>query len=544
MRNNPVVLICFEEQDNLGIGYIASILLQNDIQVKIIDFRIGKENILQHLKDYRPLIVGFSIIFQYYVYEFKNLIAYLRKHGIKCHFCAGGHYPSLRYLDLFEVIPEIDSIVLFEGEHTFLELVSTLYSGNLWQNITGIAYKNNGSVITNPFRPLEKDLDNFPVPVRQPLRDYALKKKYATILAGRGCLYNCSFCSIREFYSKPEGPLKRMRRPEMVVSEIELLRNQLGCSIFMFQDDDFPISTNQEKKWAVKFCELLSEKQLTDKILWKINCRPDEVDKDIFKMMKSCGLFLVYLGIEDGTDDGLKLMNKHIDKETTINTVGILKELGIQYDFGFMLFNPWSTYQTVLDNLKFLETICGDGSSPITFCKMLPYAETKIEYILKKERRLKGKFGFEDYDFIDFSLNQFYFFISECFNDWMSDHEGLLNTARWAGYYLVIYKKYHPITPAFTEVEKTTKELISQSNIFFIDAMKKIIDIFNSNDDNGNNLIKIKRNIDRCHSHFKNKFAEATSTIENIAFSNTESFLTNHSSGRRGLERSGSPRRL
>ena len=54
-----------------------------------------------------------------------------------------------------------------------------------------------------------------------------------------------------------------------------------------------------------------------------------------------------------------------------------------------MLFDPGSTFNTVTENLTFLEGMLGDGSSPVTFCKMLPYAETDIERGLRAEGRLK-----------------------------------------------------------------------------------------------------------------------------------------------------------
>ena len=519
-ESGPAMLIAFEEQDNLGIGYIASLLLQHELGVKIIDFRIGEEHILQQVSTYRPVIIGFSVIFQYYIHAFKDLITYLREHGIKCHFTAGGHYPSLRPESLLNVIPELDSVVLFEGEQTFLALVQALYTRKAWQHIPGIAYRRNGSFIENPLHQSEKDLDNFPIPVRRPLREYALGKKYATILAGRGCYYNCSFCSIREFYHRAQAPLKRMRRPEMVVKEMKLLYEQLNCSIFMFQDDDFPVSTTREKRWSAKFCELLVEQGLSDNILWKINCRPDEVDKDIFEMMKNCGLFSVYLGIEDGTDQGLGIMNKHMDKETIISTIATLKMLGIRYDFGFMLFHPSSTYQTVWDNLDFLETICGDGSSPITFCKMLPYAGTAVENILKKEGRLKGNTGFEDYDFIDRSFNYFYAFMSDSFDVWMGAHDGLLNIARWTGYYLAVYQKYFPITSSFVDLHQSAHEIIAQSNLFFIRTIKILIDLFHAPSQNITEhtaaLNRLQQDIARQHSQYTHRLAVVNTSIESM----------------------------
>ena len=328
MRKTTVLFVSFQEQDNLGVGYIASLLLQNGYDIKIVDFKLGKERILKEMQELDPIVVGFSLIFQYHLYDFAELMDYLRTHGITSHFCIGGHYPSLRHNEILKTIPHLDSVALFEGEYTFLELVKSLCEGKEWRRIEGLACRSNGSTIVNSLRPLEKDLDRFPPPVRNPSRQSVLGKNIATVMAGRGCIYNCSFCSIREFYSKPPGPMKRVRRPEMVAKEIELLHEEMGCSIFMFQDDDFPVAGRSGKQWATGFCAKLGEKGLPDKIMWKISCRCDEVEPSMFQVMKDSGLSLVY---------------------------------------GFMLFDPSTTPDSIRENLDFLSNICADGSAPLTF---------------------------------------------------------------------------------------------------------------------------------------------------------------------------------
>lgn len=480
MRDPRAVIVAFLEQDNLGVGYIASILMQNHIDVRIVDFRLGKQEILNEVLRVKPSIIGFSIIFQYHINDFRDLIAHLRTQGVRCHFTAGGHYPSLRYADLLELIPELDSVVLFEGEYTFLELVRASRADGKWKSLEGVAHRQDGRVVANPLRPLERDLDEFPPPVRQPLREYALGRKYATILAGRGCVHNCAFCSIRQFYSRPPGPVKRVRRPEMVVTEMELLHHELGCSVFMFQDDDFPVAGRAGEQWAADFCERLVQKGLHKAIMWKINCRSDEVRAELFRRMKDAGLFLVYLGIEDGTDDGLAFMNKHMRADANCTAVDTLKKLGIEYDFGFMLFHPDSTFRSIAQNLDFLESICGDGSSPITFAKMLPYAETQIEYRLREEGRLKGPPGFEDYEFKNPCLNSLYALMVECFQEWIGQRDGVLNLARWARYSLAVHRKYCRRTRTSAALERALRECIAQSNRCFLETTRGLMALFDS----------------------------------------------------------------
>jgi anaerobic magnesium-protoporphyrin IX monomethyl ester cyclase len=183
MKNIAVVFIAILDYDNLGIGYMASTLSEAGIKSKVIDLHKNKQEILRTLKKIDPLVIGFSILFHNHIDEFIDLINFLRRKGVSCHFTAGGHYASLRPEELFELIPHLDSIVRFEGEYILPELAKQIISGEDWRKTMSIAYKQNGKMILNPLRPLEKDLDKFPFPERLPLKEYAFKKNFATILA-------------------------------------------------------------------------------------------------------------------------------------------------------------------------------------------------------------------------------------------------------------------------------------------------------------------------------------------------------------------------
>jgi anaerobic magnesium-protoporphyrin IX monomethyl ester cyclase len=519
MRTDPVAFIAFKEFDNLGIGYLSSVLSEAGYDSLFIDFQEKKENIVNILKKHNPCIVGFSVIFQYHIYEYKGLVDYLRKSGISCHFTAGGQYASLRYEELLSIIPSFNSVVRFEGEYTLLELVRSISSGSDWRKIKSLAYYDGDTIISNPLRPLELNLDNFPLPERSPLEEYALDKKFSTILAGRGCIHDCAFCNIREFYKQLPGPKKRIRKPEMVVKEMEYLNHEKDCSVFLFQDDDFPVKTEKGSDWIKRFCSELKLKRLNDKVIWKINCRPDEVDSDSFEMMKSHGLFLVFLGIEDGTDQGLKRMNKHMTVEKSLEGINILKKLEIGFDYGFMLFQPVSTYRSVLANLDFLKEICGDGFSPVTFLKMLPYFETRIEKELRMQNRLKGVPGFYDYDFHDKSMNHYYEFISDCLSDWISGPEGLLNISKWARNYISVFSHYFNTKPEVSLISRAVTNTISESNLFILDTLKELATIFESGKFNKGSYKELdcyRENIYFKHNHYKEQINNSMSDLIEI----------------------------
>jgi radical SAM superfamily enzyme YgiQ (UPF0313 family) len=512
----PVVIVAFEEFDNLGVRYLASVLSEKGYAPVIIDFSDGKKKIVQRIKRLKPLVVGFSVIFQYRIYEFRELINHLRKSGITSHFSAGGQYASMRYEDLLKFIPSFDSIVRFEGEYTFLELVNNIHNGTEWRHIKGLAYKENGKVIANPLRPPEMDLDRFPFPMRPSPDNYALGKKFANLIASRGCVNNCSFCNNTEYIKQSSLPFKRVRKPEKVVEEIYFLYHKKNCSVFLFDDDDFPIKTEKGSDWIERFCKELKRNKLDDKIMWKINCRPDQIDHNSFALMKSHGLFRVFVGIDDGTDSGLARINKHMTIAESMNGIKNLKKLDINFDYGFMLFQPSSTFKSINDNLDFLIQMCSDGSAPVKFLKMMPYFETRIERELAKEGRLKGKPGFLDYDFLSSSLNHYFKFIRDSFMEWIVDSQGLANTSIWAGNYISVFSHFFRITSKVKSLSDKIRIIVAESNLFFLDTMKELAIIFESGKYDSaeyKNLAGYKEEIKKHHDKYKEQISE---TIDEV----------------------------
>ena len=119
-----------------------------------------------------------------------------------------------------ELLPELDSVVRFEGELTLAELLEYLDQPYHWGQIHNLAFRRGGLVVLNPTRPLIADLDSIPPIHRDEPRLVGPGIKTASMLASRGCLFNCSFCSIRQFYGYSKGALRRTRSPRSVAEEM------------------------------------------------------------------------------------------------------------------------------------------------------------------------------------------------------------------------------------------------------------------------------------------------------------------------------------
>lgn len=459
-----VVLVGYQDQGNLGLGYLSAVLIEHGYGVTVVDFRNGPLAVLDAIRERRPLVVGFSVIFQYYLPRFAALASLLRARGVDAHLTAGGHYPTLRYEDTLREAPEFDSVVLFEGEFTLLELVETLAAGDDWRKIAGLAWRQNTAVVRNPPRPLVANLDELPFPYRPFDTEKILGRKILPVLATRGCPRHCAFCSIREFYGQAPGKIVRRRTPANVVREMRELYDTANARIFLFQDDDFPTQGRTGRRWVYAFIGELERQRLAGNVIWKISCRVDEVEKGLFADMQKAGLYLVYLGIESGTDAGLATLNKQVGIADNLRAVATLKALGLGFGYGFMLLDPSSTFDSVRANARFLRQIVGDGSSAVVFCKMLPYAGTPIEAELAAAGRLDHNIVQPDYRFLDPRLDEYYERLNAATAPWLDGPDAMSHTLNALWHETAVIDQLFPGLDGLGNYKAYLRDVTRQSN--------------------------------------------------------------------------------
>ena len=414
-----IALIGYQDQGNLGMGYLSAVLQRRGHSVLMIDVRDRPETIIERLVAQQPLVVGFSLIFQVFLPQFRKLARHLRAAGINSHFTIGGHFPSLCPDEVLKHFPDLDSVVRFEGEDTVVDLVDRLLSNRDWRETPGLAFLKDGKIAESEPRALVQDLDSLPYPYRPFEPEQIAGFPTLPLLASRGCARRCSFCSIHTFYRTAPGKVVRVRKPAKVVEEMLYLLQHHGVRVILFQDDDFPIWGPAGRRWADELVERMYDADLVGRMIWKISCRAEYVEPELFREFRDAGLFLVYMGLESGTEQGLQVLNKQMSVEQNLAAVRTLKELELNVSYGFMLFDPSSTFESVRENLTFLRNVTGDGRAAAVFSRMLPYGGTPIRDALKAEGRLRGDLTRPDYDFLDLRLNEFYDLLMPTVRPWI-----------------------------------------------------------------------------------------------------------------------------
>ena len=318
-------------------------------------------------------------------------------------------------------------------------------------------------MVRSPDRGLAEHLDDLPLPMRFTEPERVLGWPTLPLLASRGCARRCSFCSIHTFYRGATGKTVRVRAPEKVADEMEMLADTQAVRIFLFQDDDFPLAGRPGDRFIAALTDEIRRRGLHERCIWKISCRAEYIEPETFAMMRDAGLYLVYMGLESGSAEGLEVLNKQITTSTNLAAVATLKSLDILVEYGFMLFDPSTTYGSVRENIQFLRTILADGSGGAVFCRMLPYGGTPIRERLRAEGRLRGDVKYPDYEFLDPRLGTYHSLLDAAVAPWIHG-AGLSHQLNWAWHEVFVIRRLVGELPGLHTFETDLADLTRRSN--------------------------------------------------------------------------------
>jgi anaerobic magnesium-protoporphyrin IX monomethyl ester cyclase len=475
-----VLLVGYEDQDNLGLRYLASQLREAGCEPRLVAFSEDADAVVEAARAFQPDLVGLSLIFQFLAPRFGEMIQALRDAGVDAHVTLGGHFASFDPAKILLELPGTDSVVRFEGEDTVVALAERLAAGTNWKELPGIAYLDEHRVVKTPARPGRTDLDTLPWPERGDIDYEGQPLPTASMLGSRGCPWRCSFCSIITFYDQNGTKGRRRRDPARVADEVEYLHRERGVEVVLWQDDDFLAGGKRATQWAHAVAGELIDRGLHQGLRWKISCRSDEVHCSVLEPLVEAGLTHVYLGVEAGDANDLAQLNKLLRPEAHCAAGAVLRELGLSFDFGFMLLNPWSTFESVRNNLAFLREFVGDGASAAGFCRMLPYAGTPAARRLAEEGRLV-EVGFDvDYRFLDPRLDAFY--------DWTLHALSARNTSAGGTWNLMRFLLYEahldtPRHPRSDVLLRGARQLVAESNELLVTVTEQALELIEAGAD-------------------------------------------------------------
>jgi len=352
---------------NLALRYLRKEIIPIYPDVLLREFSINDrlDRIAGELYEAKADVIGFSC----YIWNLKEIRALIRQLHPVCpnvKFVIGGPEVSFESEEFLIENPEVDVLVIGEGEKTFLELLTTWEGGGDLSQVSGIAWNKNGQISINPLRLESSDLNDLQDPYTE---DEDFTGRLVYVETTRGCPYNCQYCLSSTFkgvrYIEPER-FRLMFR--------QILKK--GARTIKFVDRTF----NANKRHALRILDIVREesKLLPDAQSIRVHCEMagdlfDEEWMDYFRAYPQ-GLIQLEIGVQSTHKPTLRIVARPQNFEEWKKYVPEMKALGIPLHLDLIVGLPeenWTTFRTSFNDvyrvkpdmlqLGFLKVLKGSG---------------------------------------------------------------------------------------------------------------------------------------------------------------------------------------
>jgi anaerobic magnesium-protoporphyrin IX monomethyl ester cyclase len=339
----------------IGIMSLSSVLKRDGHECVMFDQahpETPDQFIIDEIRRQRPDLVGLSFLSTTSYPYAKMLARQIRAIDSRVKLAFGGVFASLNAGLVKLQCPEVDFVCRGDGEQLILDLLAHLDAP---EAVPGLTWMKDDRVMTNPNRPTERNLDQWPFPDRESLKlDFIESmpldvpavlsmERFTTMQTSRGCPWPCVFCDIPMFN---DGKW-RFRSPEHVLAEFKQLE-ELGYGAVYFVDDHFLL----KPKRIEAICQGLIESG--NRIEWGVEGRVDSVCQHLFPIMAKARCRTIMFGVESGSQKILDRLKKEQTLEEIESAVTNAKKAGIEIVHGFFVVgNPDETVEDIRATFDF-----------------------------------------------------------------------------------------------------------------------------------------------------------------------------------------------
>ncbi|AQQ53876.1 B12-binding domain-containing radical SAM protein [Planococcus lenghuensis] len=303
---------------NIAIRYLkASALPEFDVTLAEYTIKDPIYNIVADLYLKKPDVLGFSC-YIWNIEETIEVIRMMKTVNPDTVIVVGGPEVTYDAYDLLKRVPEIDYIVIGEGEQSFKELLKALDGRQEIAAVPGIAWLKDNKFTVHP--PAAKaDLRELPSPFRFPEDIQNLPRRITYIETSRGCPFSCQFC-----LSSIEVGVRYFNR-ERIKEDIRYLMNN-GAKIIKFVDRTFNIS----RSYAMEMFQFLIDEHRPG-VVFQFEITADIMRPEVIQFLNDnapAGLFRFEIGVQSTNDLTNELVKRRQNFEKLKRTVTMVKEGG------------------------------------------------------------------------------------------------------------------------------------------------------------------------------------------------------------------------
>jgi hypothetical protein len=214
-----------------------------------------------------------------------------------------------------------------------------------------------GDAVAGTLKPLYNFLDRPPDLSDQPLpatstrlaRKFAVRH-YGTVDAGRGCPFQCSFCTIINV----QGRLMRTRGAGRILDHVRAHYGSGGHGLrhYFFTDDNFA----RNPQWEAIFDGLITLRRdgMAVDFMMQVDTAAARIPRFVEKAA-AAGCVQVFIGMESIRDDNLRAAGKRQNRVATYReSIARWHEAGIVCHVGFIVGFPHDTYDRIVEDVRVL----------------------------------------------------------------------------------------------------------------------------------------------------------------------------------------------
>ncbi|MAG85804.1 MAG: hypothetical protein CMB97_00085 [Flavobacteriaceae bacterium] len=385
-------LLQTQQQMQFGISYISSLLKQHGHHTKLLVIsRIlqnkNREILDEYINDFQPQVICFTAVATEYPF-IAGIAKHIRKTYKDIFLLIGGSHASLKPDEV--QFGDFDALCIGEGEHPTLELISQLKQGLYPRGIPNLWIRQGSKFEKNLPRPFIQNLDDLPFPDRAMWGKWTEDKlgKVTSVLIGRGCPFNCTYCCNHALKKLTSGTYVRFRSPDNIIKEIRDIISQFPDVEEIFLEVE-TIAINID--WATELCSELKDLNATlaQPLSFGTNVRitPNARLEELFESFRESNFRFVNIGLESGSERVRReILKRNYSNEDVINAVVLARKYGLQVAFFNIIGIPGETIDDFNETVTINRVCQPDWHMTSIF---FPYSGTDLYDLCEKQGLLK-----------------------------------------------------------------------------------------------------------------------------------------------------------